>query len=72
MKISDLIKRLQTVVDTSGDEHIRYFKLIRKNYTIQMTMDSPTRKDEDGNKKPISHREFVEFCKNNPIENKGE
>jgi len=71
MKISDLIKRLQTGIDNgAGDQYIRDFSIYMEDYKISYFMNSKTRKKANGDNAKMSPKEFKEFVLSQKEKNK--
>jgi len=67
MKLSEIIKELQKELDKDGDKHIRHFKIVNLQHCSERNLLSPTRKKKDGYSANMNQKEFVHYCKENPI-----
>lgn len=72
MKKTELVKRLEKSILRDGDGHLRFVKLVSLEHGEQTHLLSPTRTDKNGSRSYMNQKEFVEYCKNNPVMNKKE
>ena len=63
MKVSDIIKDLQEGIRDNGDTYVRSFSISTEDETYGRSMRSPTRKNKDGDRLIMTHKEFSEWVK---------
>ena len=59
---SDLVKKLQKDIRNHGDTLLQKFSISDEYFVDSTTKLSPHRVDKKGKRKPMNHKEFIEYC----------
>lgn len=61
MKLSKLIDTLSKDLETYGDTEVRYYKIVDQIQSSSGYMYSPTRRNKNGEKAKMNHKELIEY-----------
>jgi hypothetical protein len=64
MKLSEIIIALAKTINENGDLYVSHFKITDEIETSERYMLSPDRKDRNGNRAKMNHKEFKKYVEN--------